>query len=152
MNNNNNNQEQLLSVVDYLPNAVHQHDDPDDRPIAPSKSPRVIHSPVEQRRRRHHHPLATTAQRPLVFDNDDYDYVDDRIDNIQDDNDQEDEDDDQMDDDTDNLRLPVKSRSLASFATSSSSPDDNSRRQRSLPIRRHDIVKSVATLIRCLFY
>lgn len=89
-----------------------QHN-PDDRPLNVGRSPRVVHSPVEHQR------------RPPVFEEDD--------DNVDDDDDGE---------EMDNLRLPVKSRSVASFATSPS-PDENARRQRSLPTRRHEGTKYV---------
>ena len=43
-----------------------------------------------------------------------------------------------MDSTSDELRLPVKSRSVASFGSVSSASDENAHRQRSLPIRRQD--------------
>ena len=104
-------------MPDCLPNAVQQH--PDDRPLNVGRSPRVVHSPVPER-------------RPFVFEEEEEENLYD----------------DEADDDVDweDSRLPVKSRSVASFAASSPSPDENARRQRSLPTRRHD---STTYNIRC---
>ncbi|XP_057368819.1 uncharacterized protein LOC130689896 isoform X2 [Daphnia carinata] len=110
--------EHLLAVPqeDCLPNVV-QHYHPDDRPI--SRSPRVVHSPV----------LGEPARRPCVFEDEEYPPENDEY-------------------SEETCQSPGrlaahprvnKSRSLASFASRHSpSPDDNGRRQRSLPTRRLD--------------
>ena len=104
--------EHLLAVPDCLPNAVqqqHQYYHPDDRPI--SRSPRVVHSPVQHESAR--------PRGVFVFDEELPDEFEDPA----------------------SARLPaspiqVKSRSVASFASRNTpSPDENSRRQRSLPTR-----------------
>lgn len=110
--------EHLLTVPqeDCLPNAV-QHYHPDDRPI--SRSPRVVHSPV----------LGESARRPCVFEDEEYPPE----------NDEYCEENSQSPGRLATHARVNKSRSLASFASRHSpSPDDNGRRQRSLPTRRLD--------------
>ena len=106
--------EQLLNVPHCLPNAIQQHQyyHPDDRPI--SRSPRVVHSPVLGQQE--------SGRRVFVFE--------------------EEEVPDEFEDPAEasaklaNPPIQVKSRSLASFASRNTpSPDENGRRQRSLPTR-----------------
>lgn len=106
--------EQLLALPDCLPNAVQQHQyyHPDDRPI--SRSPRVVHSPVLGQ--------SESTRRAFVFE--------------------EEEVPEEFDDPAEapaRLAAPPvqsKSRSVASFASRNTpSPDENGRRQRSLPTR-----------------